>query len=327
MLPGPMALWQFYLVAVASCGLYLPFWIWRTARLFGAGVRYPSTPAWWAIGSLAAPVAACVLFEFNRRATAAAGVRARAAWPALAYLGLYLFWGLTPLGHYVVAFALLMPIPFVFVQSNINRAASSQSDLPHPRRRFRLALALSLTLGFPLLVTTAWFYDWPALRTDLSSRLAGGDVVSGASGLYRITLPASGWRRVTPGTIGDAGADLELVGPGAATWIIAYTAPTPASSLESVVASRRSQLFEQVRTQRYQEKRYFLGGQQDLVPASLATYDVRDGIVAGQYVVLSAELDSHVVELVAYTAEPKQLSGQLRKLLETLSASSKEPAS
>lgn len=325
--PGPLPLWGLYLVSVASFGLYLPYWIWRTARQFGIGERNRSTPLWWALGSPAAPVGAGILYEFNRRATALAGTRGRAAWPALAYLALFVLWRLTPLEDYYLAFALLVPVPFLFVQRNINSAAARRVAVAHPPRRLLPALALTMVVGLPVVATTAWLYDWPRLKTELAHRLAGGARVAGQSALYELTLPSTEWKRVDPGTVGDDGSDLELIGPGTETWVVGYTASIRDSDLESTIASRRSMIFEVGAARGYDERRHFLPGS-DFVPISVTVYDISFGMAgSGQYRVLTAQLDGHVVELVGYTVEPSHHAGELDRLLESFAIKAKEQES
>jgi len=102
------------------------------------------------------------------------------------------------------------------------------------------------------------------------------------------------------------------------TWVVVYTAPTKRGGLDDFVSNRRTAIFKIGGTDSYDERRYFLPGWPDYVPASIATYDLHSGLGRSRYLVLCAETDTHVIELVAYTDEPETRAGELRELLDTL---------
>jgi hypothetical protein len=316
-----VALWRLYVAAVASLGLYLPYWIWRTARQLRIGDRYRARPVWWALGSSIPIVAAAVLYELNRRATALAGRRGRAAGPALVCLGLLVLFVLTPVSDYVVLLVLLAPLPVLWVQRNLNRAAARRPEVAHPRRSLNVALAVALVVGLPLHGLTLYYLDLPAFKLGLTPRLGPGSTVSGECDLYALTLPSAGWRRVASGTVGDDPSDLELVGPGTDTWAVAYALPAPDSDLEGTVSARRTLILADGTPRSYKEKREFLEGADDFVPVSRATYDILYGAAGpGRYEVVIAEFDTHVVEIIGHTGEPGQYGDELRRLFASFAA-------
>jgi hypothetical protein len=313
---------------VASFGLYLPYWIWRTARQLRIGERYRARPVWWALGSPIPVVTAAVLYEFNRRALTLAGRRGRAAGPALACLGLFVLVALTPLPQLLLAVALVVPLPALWVQRNLNRAASHRPEVAWPRRPLHVALAVALVIGLPLHGLTLYYLDLPAFRLGVSPRLSRGSTVAGDCDLYALTLPSAGWRRVSQGTVTEGASDLELVGPGPETWAVVYTASTSDSDLESAVSNRRTIILKAGSTSGYRETRRFLDGPVEFVPVSVATYDVHFGAAGpARYVVVTAQFESRVVEVIAYTGEPARHGDELERLGSSFAAKPQPEAS
>ena len=60
--------WQVYLYALATFGLYLPYWTWRHARRATADDGSRATPCLWAAGSVMPPVAWAILYDLGREA-------------------------------------------------------------------------------------------------------------------------------------------------------------------------------------------------------------------------------------------------------------------
>lgn len=322
MAPGVIPLWRLYVAAAGTFCLYLTVWTYRTARQYGFDKEYRHTPVWWAIGTLISPVAACVLFEFNRRARAFTGRPRPAAGPALALVALSLAWGFTPLGHYVLAIPILGPLPFLAVQRNINRTARQGIATTHPPRPLRVPLAVGAVLGLPVLAMIGWWVDLPTFDMEMAQRLTGGARVVGRSEVYGLTMPTTDWRELSPGTIGDPESDMELVGPGFDTWVVIYTTPTTENDLESAIGIRREMIFAEGTTAGYKERRYFLSDE-ELFPVSFATYRVSFGVAGlSEYQVLTAELEDHVIEILGHTAEPATHSKEVRDLLRTFSVES-----
>jgi hypothetical protein len=311
-----LPLWRLYAYAVASFGLFLPIWVYRVARNQDPDPARRTTHACWAAGCFIPAVCMALLHHFTRQASAGeeAGSENRRtrrwlpAHPSLLFAAVVLLWWLTPLSGFWFLSFLLLPVPFLFVQRQLNLVAMRQphdatvSPPPAPAPLWRRALQVGLTVaglaGFGL---ATWKMDRHELARLVAAESAGA--IRGTSGLYELHLGDRSWVRVEPGTYGDSDSDLELRGPGSETWIVVYAAPAGNRTLESVVSSRRGQLFEEFTPLRFGEERSFLPSA-DLVPLSVARYLVDFGLGAqGAYVVLTAQLETHMVEVIGYTGE------------------------
>ncbi len=326
--------WRLYGYAVASFGLYLPFWAYRLARAHGC--RKWSVKAAWALGSLVPPVAAALLYEFNGPPrddtpsdeapsdeapsddplTPAARDSPRRAPPALLLLLLLAVCSFSPLSGFYLAPLFLLPIAFAWVQSTINRLARA-SGLPGktavaPMRWWNWAAA---SIGGLLLVVALW-YETPGFLRQLR-KIEADAVVASDSDRFELTVPSQHWRRVEAGTIGDDDSELELTGPGAETWAVAYLRPRSETDLDNVIADRKSMLFASGKPLDYRETRRFLAGS-DFVPVSTADYELDFGLgTEGFYVVLTAETEDQVIELITYTAEPAAHLDEVRGLVQS----------
>ena len=308
-----MSPWRLYWLAVASFGLYVPVWVYRLARAAG---QSRSARVSWALGSLVPPVAAALLYELNGRAFEAVP-RARQlqrALPAVVFLVLLPVCAFTPLRHFALAPLLLLPAPFAWVQASINRAAraepGTESIQPIRIRWFEWVIASAGTL---LVATAAWFTVPPFL--EQLKTLGADGVVAGRSGSYQVVIPTSAWRKIKSGTLGDPDSDLELTGPGTETWTVAYVTPSLENDIPTAVSARRTMIFETGEPRDFSESRRFLDGS-DLVPVSTADYEIGYGVLGeGHYVVLTAQTDEEVIELIGYTAEPVAHLEELRRLI------------
>jgi len=311
--PDPLAIspWRLYWLAVASFGLYLPVWVYRLARSAG---QSPSSRVAWGLGSLVPPIAAALLYEFNGRA--GEGVpRARRALPSLVLLSLLPVCAFTPLRHFTLAPLLLLPAPFAWVQASINRTARKEQAAAIPRPRMRW-FEWAIASGGTLLVALAAWFTVPPFVEQLKVLGAEG-VVVGRSGSFQVVIPTAAWRQVKSGTLGDPESDLELTGPGTETWTVAYVNPNNDNDINSAVSMRRTMIFESGEPRDYREFRRFLDGS-DLVPVSTADYEIGYGVMGeGHYVILTAETDTQVIELIGYTAEPVAHLEELRRLIDS----------
>ena len=231
-----------YWLAVATFGIYLPFWVYRFSRAAGATDRERWRGIAWAFGVLAPPACWGILREFQRLALESGPGRGR--WlrsvevPAALYLVLLVLAGLSPLRHFILTPLFLLPIPFVLVQHSANRAGAVSVDVDRPRRRVPLWQWIVAPIGTVLVAAIVWF-ESPAAFQRLRPYVARGAEISGSSQVFRLTVPGDRWRRVTPGTIGDPDSDLELAGPGADTWLIAFVVPRSDADLDGVLRGFR----------------------------------------------------------------------------------------
>jgi hypothetical protein len=138
-----------------------------------------------------------------------------------------------------------------------------------------------------------------------------------------VVLPSSNWRRVGSGYLGDDSA-LELIGPGTDTWLVAYVDGDPTSSIDNTVSVRRQLLSMDDTLRALEERRYLLEGA-DLTPVSLARYTLGSSYLDHSVVlVMTAEVEETVVELIAHTSSPTQYEEEINRLLESLTTESRE---
>ena len=169
-------------------------------------------------------------------------------------------------------------------------------------------------IGTILVAAMVWV-EAPEFVQRLRPLQAKGASVAAASGAFRLTIPGRGWQRVAPGTLGDAGADLELRGPGAETWLVAYTTPSSDTNLSFAVSDRRTIILGEGEPRGFEEYRFFLEDS-DFVPVSVARYEIDYGLGAeGVHYVLTAETEKHVFEILTYTAEVDEHVEALKELV------------
>jgi hypothetical protein len=113
--------------------------------------------------------------------------------------------------------------------------------------------------------------DFPVAAETGTRR--GGDALAahapvlGASGIYEMRPPDTGWTRVLPGTI-EAGTDLEVLGPGN-SWAIVFV-NCPRLQMDEVVDYRRNAMRGDADAFSFSEERVMLPD--SLVPISYAHY-------------------------------------------------------
>jgi hypothetical protein len=312
----PQAPWRLYLLAVASFGLYLPYWILRAARDLGDDRDGRWTPAWFALGSLAAPLCALLLLDLGRRG----GAGRTAGWAALLYAGLAAALLVAPARELWSPAWLALPIPFVWVQHAANRARRARGAAGAPGPAGHPAEWLLVAAGLPAALAAGWLLDGPRLRLDLAPDLDPGTVVVEPGGRFELTVPSSFWRRAEPVAAGDRGADLAFVASDGSARLLAYAHARPPATLDGVVAARREAILASGWPQELREKRTFLPGDAFAL-GSRAEY--RLTTFAGESLgvrVNTIELDGAVVEAVASTGEPAGWLGELTAFVDSLRA-------
>ena len=311
-----------YWLAVATFGIYLPFWVYRFSRATGATDRERWRCIAWAIGVVAPPACWGILREFQRVVHESEPGRGRGfrsiEVPAALYLILLVVAGLSPLRHFILTPMFLLPIPFVLVQHSANRAGTASVDADRPRRRVPLWQWIAAPIGTVLVAAIVWL-ESPAAFQRLRPHMARGAEISGSSKTFRLTMPGDRWRRVAPGTIGEPESDLELTGSGADTWLIAFVVPQTDSDLHSTVDFRRAAVFSDGKPLEFSERRFFLEDS-DFIPVSVADYRIDFGFgMKSVYHILTAETDQHVIEVIGYTAEPASHLEDLKSLVSSFS--------
>jgi hypothetical protein len=318
-LPDAVSLWRFYWFAIGTLGIYLMIWVYRTAKRSWGGRPRSSTPVWWAFGCLAPPACVALLFEFKRRAReelqiAGLSKVGAAGAPALLYVGILLIGAHSPLKDFMPMLVFLLPLPFLMVQRAINRihAVNAQPAAQTPRQVHPMEW-IGASFGTVALALLVW-WNVPSLLQIFALRPEAGTTISGASGLFSVTLPSDTWRVVDPGTIGDNISDLELIGPGVESWLIAYTNDRRQINFEAVIDNRRLTLAESSTLISLTESRRFLDGS-ELIPISLVDYEVKQVLQGtSSYVVLTAQMEEQIIEVIGYSTEPDLYLDEVREL-------------
>lgn len=311
--------WWLYTLSLATLGIYLVVWIYRTARDTGAAGSQRRTPVWWALGSFCFPVCVAILYEFARHAGRIRGRPSGAGvWLGpLLYAAIVGFATLSPWRSLLAPALLLAPLPFVVVQRQLERAASQahagEASTALPKHALDWAL---LAVGLPAVAALIWWTDSSALRDLARPRLEAGEIVKGRELSYTLEVPRDGWKRVESGQFGDEGSDLELAGPSGGSWVVTYV--HAGMGIDDIVDSRRSVLRETLGGLSFEERRSFLS-QSDFVSFSQATYR---GFIAGLgetlYVVSTVSGDDRSVEVIAFSPDPPNDESDLKQLIASI---------
>jgi hypothetical protein len=216
----------------------------------------------------------------------------------------------------------LLPIPFLWIQQTLNRLHSPTGEIGEVRSHWTALRWISVGLGLPLVLYFAAVNDFPLVSSLLKPTRAGQRLAIEGSPA-QVVLPSSNWRRVGSGYLGDDSA-LELIGPGTDTWLVAYVDGDSAGSIDNTVAVRRQLLAVDDTLRALEERRYFLEGA-DLTPVSLARYTLGSSYIDHSVIlVMTAEIDETVVELIAHTSSPIQYEDEINRLLESLTTESRD---
>jgi hypothetical protein len=325
--PERRSLLAIYVMSLVTMGAYLVYWTHRTVRTTSPDPILRAHPVGTAVGSIATPVQAAVLYDLLRasfeRRSAVDPARTALVAPVLSIsIGALLL-----LGEWRVLLLpglLLWPMPHLRVQASINRESAARRVEPS-LSHWLVGIGAAI-VGAAGLAGWVWTVDLPAARDLLAPTLEGGASVASESGRFGLRLPAGRWQRLAPGTLGDDDADLELQSEDGESWIIAYVEPSSETTLDSTVATRRQMIREESELTDYREVRSFAEGS-DHVPMSIAEYTPAAGpLFQEKYVVYTAGLEDAVVEIISYSIGPPAKRSALRRVAETVTLQPREEA-
>lgn len=286
----PLPVWLFLLLHVLTLGFYTFFWI---ARVAGDIRRHldPEARAWrYVLGYFVVPVQPFVVVKLGRHFAALNARQARRAGPpiwvmaslAAVNIPLYLFlaMGLDYAEQALRDFAVLAAVmavvglPWLLLQRQLNAFKAGLRDVAWTAPPHRLTVPQYFVLSFGLLFWGLCSFGLLVERYDFVPKPAGialnpASEVRGDSGLYALSLPGPGWRRVPKGSIVEH-ADLELVGPDPGTQLVVYVNPAEDQSLDDFVDYRRRALRGEADSLAVEEVRRLLDGAS--VPVSFARY-------------------------------------------------------
>ena len=328
-LPDSRSAWRFYWLSVATFGFYLLAWIHHVAKRGWPGRRYSLGPIPLALGCLCTPVCASFLYDCEvqiRACFARRGIRrpGRAGGVVVLHLMIVIVFALTPLRLFWIIPLVLLPLPFVLIQSQINTLHRIEATGHSTKLSFKPVQRAIVGIGTPLLAAGLWLFDVPTSQHHFTPSLAAGTAIAEKDAAYTLTIPSASWRRVQEGTVGED-SDLELSGPGEETWLVTYSHQADDGALEETVAQRRSMIFESGNVTAYEEVRLYLDAA-DHHPVSIADYYLENGIAGhGAYVVATALLQERVIEVIGYTEEPQVYLSEIKQLVKSLAIRREEP--
>ncbi len=291
--PLPVSL--FLLLHVLSLGAYTAFWI---ARVIGDIRRHldPQVRAWpYVLGYLIGLAQPFVIFKIGRH-VAALNVRlGRKAEPpirlvvilAVLNIPLYVIAGrlefedqvLRDLGLFTMATA-VVGLPWLLVQRHLNVMKAGLEEIAWTAPPHRITVPQYFVLSFGLLfwglttfgaVVVSYDFDLDPLPPGVA--LEPATEIRGDSGLYALSAPGPGWRRLPKGSIAED-ADLELAGPSADSQLVVYVNSAGEQSMDDIVDSRRRMIRESSTSLEIEEVRHLLGDA--MVPVSYARYETRN---------------------------------------------------
>ncbi len=306
---------RFYLLTLATFGVYLAWRGYQTARrLDPRGRSGRGRCLAWASAAFFYPAGCAVLFETSRLARLALqplGVLPRGRSLLLApglCLGLSAFLTATRLSILWTPFILLLPVPALLAQDELNRLETACGDrTARPQRRVVLLSWALVALGLPVSAFALVKLDGKNVAALRSSRsLVAATRVAGTQPSYDLRVPSVGWQQVAPGILGDGTEDLAFRKHGGASWVLVYRSSTGGLSLDDVVSDRRRLLAEDRRSiDTFDERRFFLNAP-NLEPASFARYGLSSAGEAGVMVVMATLLGDIRIEAIGYSNPANQ---------------------
>ncbi len=291
----PLPIWLFLLLHLLSFGLYTIFWI---ARVAGDIRRHldQEARAWrYVLGYLIALVQPFVVVKLGQHFAALNARQGRTVGPpiwimvTLAVINLPLYfvsWRLEFEDQVARDFAVLVillivvGLPWFLLQRQLNVFKAGLENVAWTAPPHRLTVPHYIVLSFGLLiwglstfgaVMESYDFDLDPLPTGLALEPAAE--IRGDSGLYALSAPGPGWRRLPKGSIADD-ADLELAGPGAQSHLVVYVSSASEQSMDDIVDSRRRMIRESSASLQIEEVRHLLGDA--MVPVSFARYETRN---------------------------------------------------
>lgn len=217
----PASLWRLYLLIFLSLGLYVPLWIMRFMEDLQAHREREADP-WRHSVAILLPLFGWFVWHWTaRRVTALKAEAGQSAAPQVWVISLFgiavlaayqaVLWGLlVPYqlavhpGVALLVAAAILPLPFMLLQRQVN-AYKMTLDKPRwtsqplkfsPGEVSFLAMILAFA-GYTLYANTD-FFSRTLARVE-GETLVAGQVVSGESGLYQLTLPGRAYRAASDG--------------------------------------------------------------------------------------------------------------------------------
>ena len=291
--PLPVSL--FLLLHVLSLGAYTAFWI---ARVIGDIRRHldPQIRIWpYVLGYLTGLAQPFVVFKIGRHAAALnARLGRKVELPiwlvvtlAVLNIPLYVVAGrlefedqvLRDLGLFTMVTA-AVGLPWLLVQRHLNVLKAGLEEVAWTAPPHRITVPQYFVLSFGLLswglitfgaVVVSYDFDLDRLPPGVALKPAAE--IRGDSGLYALSAPGPGWRRLPKGSIAED-ADLELAGPGADSPLVVYVSSAGEQSMDDIVDTRRRIIRESSDSLQIEEVRHLLGDA--MVPVSYARYETRN---------------------------------------------------
>ncbi len=278
-----------------SFGLYTLFWI---ARVAGDIRRHldQEARAWrYILGYMVALVQPFVVVKLGQHFAALNARQGRTVGPpiwtmvTLAVINLplyFVFWRLVFDAQaardlaVLVVLLVVVGLPWFLLQRQLNVFKARLENVAWTAPPHRLTVPHYFVLSFGILFwglstfgVVVKSYDFVLDSFPTGVALEPAAEIRGDSGLYALSAPGPGWRRLPKGSIAED-ADLELAGPSAASHLVVYVNPASEQSMDDTVDSRRRMIRESSASLQIEEVRHLLGDA--MVPVSFARYETRN---------------------------------------------------
>lgn len=322
---APLGTSRLLALLVLTCGVYVLFYLYKTARDLRDHMERDVTPWLYPLSTLiglANAIAGARLAGVARRVARHEQLRDSAspgvvgALIFVAHVALTVTGTLTVQSYWVPA-VLLFAVPWLLLERQIDvvRAAWPNVHYRTKPHRFTKLQWAALVLGGILwaLILVGLWDDVVRLR---GTALAAGVAYEDPEGRFSLTPSRSGWLIVAPGSVVED-AELELYGPSAENWAVVHVIEQAGRDLDTVVDVRYGEISAVDENVRFTEKRELLPGTNTVV--SRSSYRGIDPL-SGPFVfsVAAFVTKQSSVELIAYQGGRGRVASGAEELAHSL---------
>jgi len=273
---APLGTGRLLALLVLTCGGYVLFYLYKTARDLRDHVDRGVTP--WAyplsiLIGLANAIAGARLAGVAQRAAGRDQLRESASPGIVGFLIFVAHVVLTVVGtltvqSFWVVGVFLFALPWLLLERQLDVIKAAWPNVQYRTKphRFTKLQWVALVLGgvlWALIIVGLWD-DVVRLR---GTALAAGVAYEDPQGRFSLTPSRSGWLIVAPGSVVED-ADLELYGPSAENWAVVHVVEQAGRDLDTVVDVRYGEISAVDENVRFTEKRELLPGTNTVVSRS-----------------------------------------------------------
>lgn len=329
----PLQVWKLGLLLISTATIYQFVWLYRIATDLRSS-RDPSITVWhWVAAPLLGPLVALpglylatYLKDWQVEENKSVGHFAEPVLVGMFMLAAYLPFLLLIInpdmtGSVLLITALLLCLPYLFLQGQLNLNKSGMQDRSLTSRSWAfarhqlLAMGLGVWLAIPLYVllfTNIW-------ETWGSEGLAQDFVVQSEQEFFQIRIADEGWSQVSPGNLGDD-SDMEFLGPDQFTWSVVYD--STGLGVDEIMSYRIDSIREEYERATCQQKKTLI--EDGWIVTGTIECTGRSALL-GEYIYASRVLrrETKAVEIIGFTAQRdathyRDLSQQVRRFVNGL---------